>query len=77
MGQITPDQLQALIAYASGRLGVTPEQLQNTVQTGDLGPLSDRVSPDIAAVLGDRGKTEQLLRSPQVQALLSQLLGGK
>jgi hypothetical protein len=80
MSQITPDQLQALIAYASKQLGMTPEQLQKTVQTGGLGALSDKVSPDsaaqIAALAGDREKAQQLLNSPRAQALMKQLLGG-
>ena len=28
MSQVTPDQLKALLAYASKRLGTTPEQLE-------------------------------------------------
>ena len=80
MSQITPEQLQALVAYASRQLGMTPEQLQKTVQTGGLGALSNKVSPDtagqIAALAGDRQKAEQLLQSPQAQELLKKLLGG-
>ena len=77
MSQITPDQLQALLTYASGRLGMTPEQLQKTVQSGNLNTLSDKVSPELAAMAGDREKMEQLLRSPAAQTLLQQLLGGR
>lgn len=80
MSQITPDQLQALIAYASRRLGMTPEQLQRTVQEGGLSSLADKVGGDsasqIASLAGDRQKAEQLLNSPQAQAILKQLLGG-
>lgn len=80
MSQITPDQLQALLAYASQRLGMTPEQLQRTVQNGGLSSLANKVGGDsaarIAALAGDRQKAEQLLQSEQAQALLKQLLGG-
>ena len=80
MSQITPDQLQALIAYASRRLGMTPEQLQRTVQEGGLSSLADKVGGDSASqsasLAGDRQKAEQLLNSPQAQAILKQLLGG-
>lgn len=65
MSQITPDQLQALMVYASKQLGMTPEQLQKTVQTTDIGRLAD-----------DPQKLQQLLHSPQAQALLKSL-GGK
>ena len=30
----TPEQLQALLQYASGRLGVTPEELKKTLESG-------------------------------------------
>ncbi len=81
MSQITPEQLQALLGYASRQLGMTPEQLAQTVKEGGLGAVSNRVSPDnarqIDALVGDRQKAEQFLNSPQVQALLGKLLGGK
>lgn len=81
MSQITPEQLQALLGYASQQLGMTPEQLAQTVKEGGLSAVSNRVSPDnarqIDALVGDRQKAEQFLNSPQVQALLGKLLGGK
>lgn len=64
MSQITPDQLQALMAYASKQLGVTPEQLQKTVQNTDIGRIAN-----------DPQKLQQLLNSPQAQALLRSLGG--
>ncbi len=81
MSQITPEQLQALLGYASRQLGMTPEQLAQTVKEGGLSAVSNRVGPDnarqIDALVGDRQKAEQFLNSPQVQALLGKLLGGK
>ena len=57
MSQITPDQLQALLAYASRQLGMTPEQLAKTVQSGGLDAVSNSVSPDnarrISELVGD------------------------
>ncbi len=81
MGQITPDQLQALLGYASRQLGMTPEQLASTVQNGGLGALSNSVSPENARrindLVGDKQKAEQFLSSPEVQKALGKLLGGK
>lgn len=75
--QLTPQQLEALLKFASSKLGVSQEQLARTVQTGDINGLG--LSPDNAAKLnGLLGNHPQaLLQSPQVQALLAQILGGQ
>lgn len=76
--KLTPEQLQALLKYASKKLGTTPEQLAKTVQTGGSDSLASRLSPADAArfqaVVGDKAKLEQMLRSPQAQQLIDQLL---
>lgn len=81
MSQITPDQLQALLGYASKRLGMTPEQLASTVQNGGLSALSNRAgagnTQKFAELAGDPAKLQQLISSPEVQAFLSKLTGGK
>ncbi len=81
MGQITPDQLKALVGYASKQLGMTPEQLAATVKNGGLGALSNSVSPEnarrINELVGNRQQAEQFINSPEVQQVLSKLLGGK
>lgn len=81
MSQITPDQLQALLAYASKRLGMTPEQLAQTVQSGGLSSLSNRAgagnTQKFAELANDPQRLQQLLNTPEVQAFLSKLTGGK
>ncbi|MBR5540542.1 MAG: hypothetical protein IKU56_04100 [Clostridia bacterium] len=81
MSQITPDQLQALLGYASGRLGMTPEELAATVQNGGLSALSNRAGSQnmkkITELAGDPARLQQLINSPEVQAFLSKLTGGK
>ncbi len=64
MSTPTPDQLQALLKFAAGKLGTTPDQLQKTVQ-----------SANIDALVNDPQKLEQLLKSPKAQALLRELGG--
>ena len=80
MSQITPDQMRALLGYASKQLGVTPEQLAATVQNGGLSALTDRVDPRnaqrIRDMVGDPQQAEKLLQSPDVQAFLAKFLGG-
>lgn len=76
--QLTPQQLEALLKFASSKLGISQEQLARTVQSGNLDELG--LSPDSTRKLnGMMGGSDpqSLLQSPQVQALLSQLLGGQ
>ncbi len=76
---LTPEQLEALLNFASQKLGVSPQQLARTVQTGDssgLG-LSEDKARKLDGFLNDRGALERLVRSPQAQELLNQLLKGK
>ncbi len=75
---ITPDQLQALLQYASKRLGTTPENLARTVQAGGLEGLSKNLSPSdnakLNALVGNKGQAQALLDSPEVQSFINQLL---
>ena len=64
MSTPTPEQLQALLAFAAEKLGTTPEQLQKTVQHAPIG-----------AVMNDPQKLQQLLNSPKARALLRELEG--
>lgn len=74
----TPEQIQALIEYASKKLGVTPEQIADTVE-GDLAQMvKSRLSEaDIArfqAMVSDKDKLEKMLKSPQAKQLVDKLL---
>ncbi len=81
MGQITPAQLQALLGYASRELGMSPEQLARTVQTGGVDAVTRSVNPDTARrvreIAGDPAQMQEFLKTPQVQQLLAKLLGGE
>ncbi|MGI6264795.1 MAG: hypothetical protein ACOYJY_04930 [Acutalibacteraceae bacterium] len=77
----TPAQLQALLQYASRRLGTTPEALVSAVNENGLQILADKLSPAEAAKLKsiafDRAKAEEWLRSPTGQQMLRQALNGR
>ena len=76
---LTPQQLEALLSFASKKLGVSQEQLARSIQSGnvaDLG-LSAENSRKLEGLLGDRKATENRIRSPQAQAVLEQLLRDK
>lgn len=74
--QLTPDQLQALLTFASKKLGVSEGQLAKTIETGktDHLGLTEENQQKLNGILGDKGAAEKLLSSPQVQSLLETLL---
>lgn len=75
---LTPDQLQALLQYASKRLGTTPENLARTVQAGGLEGISKNLSPSesakLNALVGDKQQAQELLNSPEIQSFLQRFL---
>ncbi len=76
MNQPTPAQLNALLQYASQKLGVPPEQLARTVANGGAEALTSSLSEDskktLASLVGDPKKAEALLNSPAVRRYLAQ-----
>ena len=74
---LTPEQLQALLGYAAGRLGTTPQALAQTLHEGGLSALQSQLSPAddriLRQLLGDRAGAEAFLASPEMKALLAQL----
>ncbi len=81
MGQsFSPEQLDKLVAYASHRLGTTPEQLKSAFQQGGLSALSGALTPEESskaeAIIKDKDAATRLMNDPQIQKLLAQLLGG-
>lgn len=73
------DQLYAVLQYAARRLNMTPAQMAEALSGGGIESLAARLSPENAAtlqsMLRDRQKAEQLLESPQAQAIIQKLLG--
>ena len=77
MANLTPEQLSALLQFASAKLGISAEDLAKTVQTGDASHLglSPEAQQKVQGMLGNNPET--LLQSPQVKAMLQNLLGEK
>ena len=77
----SPEQLEKLVAYASQRLGTTPEQLKTAFQQGGISALSGALTPEESnkaeALIKDKDAAARLINDPQVQRLLAQLLGGQ
>lgn len=75
------DNMQNLINTASQRLGTTPEDLKKASQQGNvqnlLNQLDGEQAKKVQQILNDKEASQKLLNSPQAQALLKKLMGGK
>lgn len=73
----TPDQLELLLRQASKQLGVTPQQLKNAAQSGQLDSIISGMNAGDAdkfrKVLSDPNAANRMLSSPQAQKLLQVL----
>ena len=73
----TPDQLELLLRQASKQLGVTPQQLKNAAQSGQLDSIISGMNAGAAdkfrKVLSDPNAANRMLSSPQAQKLLQML----
>ena len=74
-------QLKNLLQVTAQRMGTTPEDLKTAAQNGDLsrmmGNMGAKESAAMQKVLTDPKKKKKLLSTPQAQALLNLLGGGK
>ena len=73
----TPDQLELLLRQASKQLGVTPQQLKNAAQSGQLDSIISGMNAGdadkVRKVLSDPNAANRMLSSPQAQKLLQML----
>ena len=79
--KINQEQMYALLQYVSRKFDITPAALAGALQNGELDRLMAQMSPDNAKklqnMMGDRERAQQILQSPQAQALIRKLLGEK
>ena len=75
------ENLQDLINTASQRLRTTPEDLKKASQQGNvqnlLNQLDGEQAKKVQQILNDKEASQKLLNTPQAQALLKKLMGGK
>ena len=76
---LTPQQMEALLAFAARKLGVSQEQLARTLQNGRVGELglSEANENRLSELLGNRQAVSDLLGSPQAQELLRRTAEGE
>ena len=74
-------QLENLLQVTAQRMGTTPEDLKTAAKNGDLsrmmGNMDAKESAAMQKVLTDPEASKKLLSTPQAQALLNLLGGGK
>lgn len=81
MNNMNPQAVEAMLAIASKKLGVSAEELKNQLEQGKLDNALKSVPPKQAQMLkqalSDKEKTEKILNSPQAKELMRKLQGGK
>jgi len=77
MSQPTPEQWQALLKYASAKLGVSERELADAAVSGGYdgvrASLSESSRKTLESIAGDPARLQALLSSPQVREMLKRL----
>lgn len=75
------NQYDNLIRQVGNQTGTNPQELKNAIDSGKLDELLKNMKPADAAkfqaILNNQTLAEQLLKSPQAQALIKNFLGKK
>ena len=77
---LTPEQLGILLKVASAKVGKDPIQLKKELSDGSYDRVLGAIGADqekVKAMMENRAAMEELLGSPQVQAILREMLGGR
>ena len=76
--KLNQEQMYALLQYAARKLNTTPVEMAKALSGGGVESLASQLSPENAAklraMMGDKARAQQLLESPQAQALIQKLL---
>lgn len=72
-------QMDLLLQMAGQKIGASPDKLREQMQSGQVDSLISALPPDkqaqINSVMQNPGAIEQLMKNPQVQQLLKNLMG--
>lgn len=77
---LTPEQLGILLKVASSKMGKDPIQLKKELSDGSYNQVLGAIGADpekLRAMMENREAMEELLGSPQVQAILKELLANR
>lgn len=74
-------QIENILNSLAQKLGENPKEIKKNAQKGEVGSLLNKMDSKQASkvqeILNDKEKTEQLLNTPQAQALIKKLMGDK
>ncbi len=74
-------QIENILNSLAQKLGENPNEIKKNAQKGEVGSLLNKMDSKQASkvqeILNDKEKTEQLLNTPQAQALIKKLMGDK
>lgn len=77
--QLSPSQMDALLAMAGKKMGADPQKLKQQMQDGQtnalLGALPKDKQAQISALMQNPQAVEQFMQNPKVQQLLQGLMG--
>ncbi len=80
MNKPDPRRKPTMMQNAAQHLGVSQNDLNNALNSGDPSALMRKLSPEDARklqeVLSDKNATARVLASPEAKALMQQLFGG-
>lgn len=74
-------QIENILNSLAQKLGENPKEIKKNAQKGEVGSLLNKMdgkqASKVQEILNDKEKTEQLLNTPQAQALIKKLMGDK
>lgn len=74
-------QLENVLNAVSGKLGVSPDELQKALQSGSLDAaiknMGKKEQQRLSSIMQNREQMEKLMNSPQAKALYEKLMGKK
>lgn len=74
-------QLENVLNAVSGKLGVSPDELQQALQSGRLDSamknMGKKEQQKLSSIMQNKEQMEKLMNSPQAKALYEKLMGKK
>lgn len=75
------DQLQSMLKTVSGKMGISPEELKKSLETGKIDSAVKNMGTcdkqKLQSIIGNKAKLEKIMQSPQAKALYEKLTGSK
>ncbi len=77
---MSPEKLNMLLNMAGKKLGVNPNSLKSSLESGDLKGVMNGMNPEAAQkfnnIVSNPKELEKIMNSPQAQELIKKLMEG-